>query len=311
MGGILDAVFGGGESTSTTQVNVPPMTEEEKALLALNTQLAQKQLDNLNNLAPFQRELLDTSLAELRRSKAERDALDAAISPEQRAAAEKADFERSQRLGPIQDEILKYQLEQIRSGGAATPEQLQRIKEAADAGIAAGSADIDASTQRGIGLIKDELANSRGLRLSDSPIGQEAALLAREGEIQKGSLVKNLRAGEATARLNYPLAAGQITSGINLATSNLADAARQFQAEVRQRAALNRQSLFGSTSGTGLGLASVGNGTGASTFGALSGVRSAGAGRSMTNYDPNAAQSGLASGMGLLGGLAKGIGLFL
>ena len=183
MGGLIDSIFGGGESTSTTQVNVPPMTEEEKQLLTLNTQLAQKQLDNINALAPFQQELLNSSLADLRRQNAQQTALDSAVSPEEQAAAYKADFERQQRMGPLQDEILQRQLEQIRSGGAATPEQLQRIKEAADAGIAAGSADIDASTQRGIGLIKDELANSRGLRLSDSPISSEAALLSREGEI--------------------------------------------------------------------------------------------------------------------------------
>lgn len=301
----------GGESSSNTQVNVPPATPEEQALLALNTQLAQKQLDNLNALAPFQQELLSSSLAELRRQNASNAAYDAAVTPEQQADAYKADFERSQRLGPIQDEILQAQLEQIRSGGAATPEQLQRIKEAADAGILAGSSDIDASTQRGIGLIKDELANSRGLRLSDSPIGGEAALLAREGEIQKGSLVKSLRAGEATARLNYPLAAGQITSGINLATSSVADAAKQFQADIRQRAALNRQTLFGSTASTGLGLASVGSGVGSSTFGSLANVRSASASRSGTSYDPNAGMSSLGSALGGLGGLAKGIGMFM
>lgn len=259
MAGLVDSLFGGGGS-STTIVNTPgPMSEEEKELIKLQTDLSRKQLENIDLLQPFQKELLDLSLANLRRQQAESTARDAAISPDQRAAAEKADFERAQRLGPIQDELLQRQLEEIRRGGGASPEQIQRIKEAADAGIAAGTSDIDASTQRGIGLISDELANSRGLRLSDSPIKGEAALLAREGEIQKGSLVKNLRAGEATARLNYPLAAQQLSSGINLSTQNVAEAARSFQSELRQRAYQNRLALTGQTASTGIGLASIGD----------------------------------------------------
>src|SRR5687767_12517589 len=178
MGGLFESVFGSGESRSETNITVPPMTEEEKLLLRLNTELTQHQLQNIQLLAPFQRELLDLSLADMKRNRADADALDRAISPEDRAKQQKDDFERAKRLGPVQDEIMQRQLEEIRRGGAATPEQLARIKAAADAGISAGSADIDASTQRGIGLISDELANSRGLRLSDSPISSEAALLA-------------------------------------------------------------------------------------------------------------------------------------
>ncbi len=168
---------------------------------------------------------------------------------------------------------MQIQLQAARQGGRATPEQLQAIKEATDAGISAGTSDIDLSTKRGIGLIADELANSRGLRLSDSPISSEAALLARGGEDQKASLIKNLRAGQASAALNYPLAASQVTSGINLSQQNVASAAERFQSELRQRAAANRMALFGTSSNSGLGLASIGSGVGSSTLGTLTGNR--------------------------------------
>lgn len=279
---------GGGSTT----VNQPaPKTAEERELDAINLELAKKQLANVDALAPFQQELITSAITNLNRQNAQDTAMNAAVSPEDQAAAFKAEFERAQRLGPIQDELLQMQLDDLRRGGAATPEQEARIKAAADAGIEAGSSDIDASTGRGIGLISDELANSRGLRLSDSPISGEAALLAREGEIQKGSLVKNLRAGEAAARLNYPMAAQQIQSGINLNQQSITAAAAQFNADLRQRAYQNRLALTGQTSMSGIGLASIQGG----------GIR---------NDQPSVSTTKSRDGIGLagIGALASGVG---
>lgn len=297
MSGVFNSIFGGGGST--TVVQPAEASAEEKALIGIQTELSKRALAASDQLAPFQKELIDLSLADLRRQSADAAAENAAVPASERAALIKQDFDRSKRLGPIQEELLSRQLDDIRRGGAATPEQLQRIKEAADAGISAGTADIDASTQRGIGMIADELANSRGLRLSDSPIKGEAALLAREGEIQKGSLIKNLRAGEAASRLNFPLAASQITSGINLSTQNVADAARNFQADLRQRAFQNRMTVTGQTSQTGLGLSSIGNPAGA--ISGLAGAR----GRTQTTSGGGINLGGLgaaASGVAAIGG---------
>lgn len=277
---------------SKTTVSPSAPSPEERELIRIQTQLSQKQLQEFEKLQPFQQELLDLSLADLRRQGAISSAIDSAVTPEQQAALAKQDFERAQRLGPIQEELLNLQLEQIRSGGAATPEQLARIKEATDRGIEAGSADIDISTQRGIGLISDELANSRGLRLTDSPIAREASFLARAGEDQKASLIKNLRAGEASAALNFPLAANSVMSGINLNQQQLADATKAFQADLRQRAFQNRLALTGQTAQTGIGLSSIAN-----TSGAISGLAST---RSKTQRS--------SPGIGEIGQLASGIG---
>lgn len=282
-----------GTKSKTTVTPAQP-SPEERELIRIQTQLSQKQLQEFDKLQPFQQELLDLSLADLRRQGAISSAIDSAVTPEQQADLAKQDFERAQRLGPIQEELLNLQLEQIRSGGAATPEQLARIKEATDRGIEAGSADIDISTQRGIGLIADELANSRGLRLTDSPIAREASFLARAGEDQKASLIKTLRAGEASAALNFPLAANQVMSGINLNQQQLADATKAFQSDLRQRAFQNRLALSGQTAQTGIGLSSIAN-----TSGAISGLASS-RGRSQTT-------SGR-PGLGEIGQLASGIG---
>ena len=246
---------GGGGSTT---VNTPaPKSAAELEIEKVNLELAKKQLANVEALQPFQQELINLSLADLRRSGAINSAVDAAITPEQQAAFQKQEFERAQRLGPVQDELMQLQLDSLRRGGAATPEQLALIKQAADAGIEAGSADIDLSTKRGIGLISDELANSRGLRLTDSPIMNEAGLLARSGEDQKANLIKSMRAGQATAALNHPLAVQQLQSGINLNTQSVASNAQQFQQELRQRAYQNRLALSGQTGQTGIGLSSI------------------------------------------------------
>ena len=262
--------------------------------------MAEKQLEAFDLLAPFQAELLKTSTTELARQNEQRYILNQLITPEDQAKAIAAEFERSQKLGPIRDELLQLQLDQMRTGGAATPEQLAKIKEATDLGIEAGSADIDASTIRGIGLISDQLGNSRGLRLSDSPLSSEAALLAREGEIQKGSLIKSLRAGEASARLNFPLAAGQVLSGINQNQQNLIQAATNFQSQLKQQAFQNQLAISGQGTGTGLGLASVG-GVGLGALNSLTGARIA---------QPTT-KKGLGFGeiLGGIGSIAGGIGL--
>ena len=283
--GTRKALFGSGEDTRDTTTTAAPMTPEEIELVKINTELAKKQLANIDQMAPFQKEMLDLSLADLRRQGVESAALDAAITPEQRAAAAKSDFERNQRLGPMQDELMQMQLDQLRQGGRATPEQLAQIKAATDRGIEAGTGDIDISTGRGIGLIADELANSRGLRLSDSPIMHEAGFLARGGEDQKASLIKNMRAGEAQAALNYPLAVQSLQSGMNLNQQGITQAASQFQADLRSRAQANRLALTGQTSSSGIGLAGLGSGN--STLSSLSGVRAGTGTMNTVGWDPS------------------------
>ena len=251
----MPGLFGGGGNTTT--VTTPAPSADELELIRLNKELATKQLANYDSLQPYQQKLMELSIGDLDQQLALNKAIGGAVTPEQQAAQYKAEFERAQRLGPVQDELLQLQLGQLRSGGAATPEQKARIASATDAAIAAGSGDIDIGTQRGIGLIADELANSRGLRLSDSPISGEAALLAREGLAQKGSLTKNLRAAQASSELNYPLAVQSLTSGINLNQQNTNNAVTNFQQQLRQQAYQNRLALSGQTANTGIGLSSI------------------------------------------------------
>jgi hypothetical protein len=244
----------------TTTQNTQPPSSEEAELIRINTELARRQLQNIDQLAPFQKELLESAMADIRRQSSASAAMDAAISPEEQAALARQEFDRAKRLGPVQDQILEMQLANMR--GELTPGQ----KAAADAAIAAAHGDIDNATQEGIGLISDEIANARGLRLTDTPILREATLLSEQGLKQKASAAANIR---ASSMLQMP----GISSGIGLAQQQLASATQAFQADLRQRAFQNRMALTGSSASSGIGLAAVGAGAGSSALSSLSGVR--------------------------------------
>lgn len=306
MSGIMDSVFGSGNSTQDTQYGTVGQSPDEIELTKLNTQIAQRQLQNMDALAPFQSQMLDLTMADLKRQGALNSAYDAAITPQQQAAAAKSDFERSQRLGPIQDQILQMQLDSMKQGGMATDAQKKQIADATNAAIDAGSNDIDIQAQRGVSQISDELANQRGMRLSDSPIGQEAGLLLRGAQDQKGSLTKNLRAAQAQSVLNYPLAVQGQQSAIGMSQQQLSQSVQQFQSGLQQQAFQNRLALSGQAASGGLGLANVGSGVGSSTLGTLTGNRNANGWKGVTGFDPAANNQGYGSFMSGLGKLANG-----
>jgi hypothetical protein len=193
--------------------------------------------------------------------------------------------------------LLQAQLAAMR--GEVSPEMRARIEEATSSAIAAGSADIDEATTEGIGLIADEIANSRGLRLTDTPILREATLLAESGMKQKAGLQRNLRANQMASLVQAP----QLASGIGLAQQQLAAQTQGFQAQLRQQAFQNRMALTGGALQSGIGLASIGAGAGASALGSLSGVRAQNRDTQTSGFDPAALLGGWGGFMGGLGRL--------
>jgi hypothetical protein len=239
----------------------------------------------MDQLAPFQQELITQSMAELKRQGATNAAMDAAVTPDQQAALAKQQYDRALKMGPLQDQLIQAQMDAMQ--GKISPEQEAAIQKQ----IEAGNSDIDTATQRGIGLISDELANSRGLRLTDTPILREATLLSRSGVDQKANLSRNIR---SSALLGLPAQTAAIANN----TNSIAEQARAFQADLQQRAYQNRLALSGQTSSSGIGLAGIGSSAGIGTLSALTSVR--GKSTSGTEFDP----AGLISAYG---NLAKGI----
>lgn len=298
MSGAWQSAFGDGQSNF--QSNTDANTGEENELIRLNTELAKKQVDNIDQMQPFQRDMLMQAIGDLRTQGQLSSEFDKYLPAADQARFAQLDMERAGKLGTAQGDLSDSLTKQILAGGTANPEQMKAIQDAADSAIASGSSDIDISTQRGVSQIADELANQRGMRLSDTPIMREAALLERAGGDQKASLIKSVRANQANSVLQYPLA----VAGINLSQQDKAQAATQFQAQLRQLAAQNRLSMYGTTSGAGIGLANVGAGAGSSALSSVANVQTHNT--YGTGFDPAKNLSGGGSYLTGLGNAMKG-----
>ena len=297
MSFVSDIFGGGGGSNVTTNVTPAAATPEETKLLALSAEEKEIQLANLKQITELQKKYFPLAESQLDYQSAIDAEMRKSLTPEQYALQAKTDFERSQRLGTTQEELLNLQLEQLRRGGAATPEQIARINESTQAGIAAGSADIDTAVEEGLDLLREELAPSLGLRSTDSPIIDRGGTIVKEGLRQKGSLQKNLQAVGATAKLNYPLAVQQLIGTQGQGQQVLVESIKNFQRDLEQKAFQNRLSLTGQVSNTGLGLAGVGSG--ASGGVGLYNSRYANAGRTSTTANEASALDNM-TGLGRL-----------
>ena len=204
-----------------------------------------------------QLELADFQLTELRRQSDLQAQFAGQIEPfleiqAEEAAAAKAERER---LAPIQQELIDLALEDLRRGGAATPEQIALIEEAGAAALEAGGTDIERFRTESLEALREELAPGLGLRPSDTPILDRGARVAAEATRQGGQLAQRFREAEATAKLSLPLAQSQILQAGTAAQGQLLEATRQFQDNLRSSAISNRLGLFQSVGGLGLGLA--------------------------------------------------------
>src|SRR3990167_4108403 len=142
MSFVSDLFGGGGGSRNVTNVTPAAPTPEETRLLSLSAEEKEIQLANLKQITELQKKYFPLAESQLDYQAALDAEMRKSLTPEQYALQAKTDFERTQRLGATQEELLNMQLEQLRRGGAATPEQLARIDESTRARIAAGSADI-------------------------------------------------------------------------------------------------------------------------------------------------------------------------
>ena len=234
--------MGGGTKTTQTA----KLSPEEKAFIVKQTELAEFQLGELQtqrDLQAAERERLEPFAAQIEE-----------LAPLQLELA-RQQIERSLEFAPIEKELLQAEIDRIRQGGRATPEQLALIKEQADRAIAAGETDIERFRTESLRGIKEQLAPSLGLRPTDSPILDRGGLIAAEAQRQQGQLVQGVRGAEAAAGLSFPLAQGALQSGQAQFQQQLLSSTQQFQAQLRDAAFANRLRLSSQPQQLGLGLA--------------------------------------------------------
>ncbi len=222
-----------------TTTNVPPPTATELALQDKQLELATFQLTQLQTQADLQ-----AQFAEQLGPALEQQQLDADAARDQLAITQ-----------PIQNELLQLALDDARQGTAATPEQISLIEEAGDAAVERGSTDIERFRTDSLTALREELAPSLGLRPGDTPILDRGSRVAAEATRLGGNLSESVRGAEATAKLNFPLAQGQLALAQTTGASSVSQAMADFQSRLRSAAFSNRLSLNQQVGGLGLQLA--------------------------------------------------------
>ena len=235
----MSKLFGGG--SSTTVIQPAAASAEERELQQLAIDLSRQQLEAIQSQTAFQEQQF-ASLEPLRQQQLETGALA---------------LEQQQVLQPLQQELLQLELEAIRRGPAATDEQKALIAEATESAITTGEIDIERFQTQGLDIIREQIAPSLGLRPSDSPIVDRSEQLLAETARQQGSLVSQLRGQQASAELNFPLAAGQLQAGRTQAQQGIVQSAEQFLAQLRQQILQTNIGATSSVGSLGLGLAGI------------------------------------------------------
>lgn len=233
-----------GDTSTNVETNVPAASATELALQDKQLELAELQVNAITTLTEQQQEqyALTQPLFELS-TEFLTSQLNEMNSPEAKAQAAK--------LSSLQTELLELNVENIKRGGAASPEQLAFIKQFTDLSIEAGRSDIERSTRDALTRVREELAPARGLRPTDTPIRQVGANIAEEGLRQESQLIRNLRAAEASAAINLPLAVG----GLSNAQQSLIAGTNQFQQGINLSALQIPNAFNAGTGNLGLGLA--------------------------------------------------------
>lgn len=302
-------------STSTQQAvqQTPSLTPEELELQKQNLEISKAQLGVIQQQAGLQQQSFDFTKELISSAQAEQESINRILSPETRAEFERQQLEMAMELGPIQQEITKMQLEQLKQGGRATPEQIALIDKITAGAKSTGESDIDRATSMALEQLRDDFANASGLRASDSPILDRAGRIQAEAIRSKGQLSSTLESSAANAKLNFPLMSTQILSGAGAVQQGFAAQVQQFQQQLREQAFNNRLSLANQFQGTGIGFANIGGGG----FGLADvmgrnrpGIRGTSLGSSSSSGFSFGSSRGAADLQGL-GALASGIGAMM
>lgn len=244
----------GGSETTTTIIQPAAPTAQQQELTAKQVEFADLQLAAIRQSSDFNQQAFEQ------------------FGP--LVESQQAEFERQQaRLReqePIQDELRQIQLENIRRGTAATPEQIEQIDAIRASQLASGEADISRFQSLANEQLREELAPRLGLRPTDTPILDRGSRVAAEATRQQGQLVRGLDVAAAQGKLNFPLAAQQAQAAQAQFQQGLGFATQEFQANLRNSAFNNRLALTSLQGGQGLGLAS--NIPGASSLASAAGI---------------------------------------
>lgn len=295
------------ERQTASLIEASKPTALELQLQQQNLEISKAQLGAIQQQTGIQQQTFDFTKQLITDAQAEQASINAILPPELKAQLERQQLEFAMELGPVQQEITKLQLERLKQGDKATPEQINLINQVTAGAKATGESDIDRATSMALEQLRDDFANASGLRPSDSPILDRAGRIQAEAVRSKGQLSAQLESGAANAKLNFPLMATSVLSGAGTVQQQFSQQVAQFQQQLREQAFQNRMGLATQFQNTGLNLANVGGGP--FQFQQVQQQRGLGI-LGMRSGFPNLNVPQVGSGMNLgqLGQLAQGLG---
>lgn len=230
------------------QINNAAMQQElrpqQLQFLQNQNALSLQQIDSLRQTTTFQNEANRYILEGLQDQSRRLAARNAAYSPAEEAQAAAEEARRATRMSAMSEQAANIQLENLKRGTKPTDEQLANINEAYDATQARGESDINRYLTQTLRTINEEQSQASGLRPTDTPVVRLSERAGEEAARAQGNLTESVAGGRAMARLNYPLAASQLTGNQAATLQTISGNAANFQDQLRLAAASNRTQTF-------------------------------------------------------------------
>ena len=238
------------KTRSTTSVDLKNPDKDEKALLKNQLALANEQIRNFERLGNFNDQVFLRELPNLAKQ------ANKFLGREDQITSESLGFSRNA-IG-AQKGLLRDALAQIDRGVELTDQQAANIKDAADNAISSGGSDIAAFRDDGLRQLVQEQSIARGLRPEDTPIGDVGGRIVKDANREYSELVDSVRSQEATARLQYPIQAGNYTAGLIGQQQGIGTTNQAFINQLRQDAFNNRLNLISTGGNLGNNTARIG-----------------------------------------------------
>lgn len=243
---------GSSEETKSSQTPVP-LRESEKEFEQVQLDFVRKALEAYNLQFGYQQQQAGLGTGAMEALGGVADPL-TALSEEERAGLVQRYYDQALTGGARAEEISEIEMDRIRRGGVASPEQLANIQATYGAELETGLGDISRFATQQREAVGSELAPRLGLHRSDTPILDRGNRIGAEALNAASRLVSDVRGREAQARLSYPLAASQAESQMNQAQQGINWSRSDVLAQLNQQAFQNRLALTGQVGQQGLGL---------------------------------------------------------
>ena len=275
--------------TESKTFNVPPPTWEETQLLLQEIQLGQARIDQLMLSGTFTADIFTNPPAEIAQIKA---------NPEAAEALKNGQYDVAISTLPQVKQLLAAEVQNIANGGKVDPQTAAYIDTVYGSQLASGKSDIKENARLALEQLREELAPSLGLRPEDTPILDRGGRVMAESTRQQGQLERDIAGKTAEAKLNFPLAQGDLTSRRTAQYADISRAATDFQNQLQQQAFLNRQLLTESAGNLGLNFITATGSSPGTVAANLGQNRASLAPSTVTASSSNFDLSSLASGIG-------------